>query len=175
MKARHQAREWAMQFLFQRDLNQGDLPEAVEDFWQMQFLVQYDEKPSGDDEPSREEFDAWLASTATVREYAESLIRGVESHRMEIDAIIQKYAQNWDVHRMGGVDRNLIRIALYEMIYQTDVPPVVSINEAVEIAKMHSSFESGRFVNGILDRIRKDLDRPARTPATSLPHLKGGL
>jgi N utilization substance protein B len=62
------------------------------------------------------------------------------------------------------VDRNAMRIAVYEMLYRDDIPPVVSINEAVELAKAYSSAESGKFVNGILDRIRKDLDRPARSP-----------
>jgi transcription antitermination protein NusB len=64
---------------------------------------------------------------------------------------------------MGAVDRNVMRVALFEMMYRDDVPPVVSINEAVHLAKDFSSFQSGRFVNGVLDRIRKELDRPARS------------
>jgi N utilization substance protein B len=66
---------------------------------------------------------------------------------------------------MGAVDRNVMRIALFEMMHRPDIPPVVSINEAVDLAKELSSEESGRFVNGVLDRARKDLDRPARAPA----------
>jgi N utilization substance protein B len=85
-------------------------------------------------------------------------------HHSDIDALISRHAENWDIERMGTVDRNVMRIAVYEMLYRDDIPPVVSINEAVELAKAYSSAESGKFVNGILDRIRKDLDRPARSP-----------
>jgi transcription antitermination protein NusB len=64
------------------------------------------------------------------------------------------------------VDRNVLRLAIYEMLYRDDIPPVVSINEAIELAKAYGGADSGRFVNGILDRIRKDLDRPAREPVS---------
>src|SRR5262249_27048696 len=68
----------------------------------------------------------------------------------------------YEFRRISAVDRNVLRLAIYEMLYRDDIPPVVSINEAIELAKMYGGAESGRFVNGILDRIRKDLDRPAR-------------
>jgi N utilization substance protein B len=84
-------------------------------------------------------------------------------NRDEIDALMSKYADNWDVERMGAVDRNIIRLALYEMFFRDDIPPVVSINEAVDIAKAFCDRESGRFVNGILDRARKDTNRPPRS------------
>ena len=71
--------------------------------------------------------------------------------------------QNWELDRIAAVDRNVLRLAIYEMMFRDDVPPVVSINEAIEIAKKFSTKESGKFVNGILDRIRKELPRPART------------
>lgn len=142
MTKRHEARLWAVQFLFQRDFNHGDLEQALEDFWS--------ERKAG----------------PKARAFAEQLIRGVESHRDELDARIQQYAENWDLKRMGAVDRNAMRVALYEMLYCPDIPPVVSINEAVEIAKELSGRESGRFVNGILDRALKDLNRPSRTSAT---------
>lgn len=128
-----------MQFLFQRDFNPGDLEDALKEFWQ--------ERKAGN----------------KAREFAEELIRGVESNRKELDERIRKYAENWDLKRMGAVDRNAMRVALFEMIYRADVPPVVSINEAVEIAKALSSRESGKFVNGILDHACRDLDRPARS------------
>ena len=96
--------------------------------------------------------------------FAEELARGVIDHHKEIDPLIAKYAENWEIDRMGTVDRNAMRIAVFEMLYRDDIPPVVSINEAVELAKAYSSSESGKFVNGILDRIRKGLDRPARGP-----------
>ncbi|MEA2068850.1 MAG: transcription antitermination factor NusB, partial [Verrucomicrobiota bacterium] len=73
------------------------------------------------------------------------------------------YATRWNSDRMGAVDRTVMRVALFEMLYREDVPPVVSINEAVHLAKDFSSLQSGRFVNGVLDRIRKEIDRPSRT------------
>jgi len=129
----------ATQFLFQRDFNQNEFESALQRFWQ--------------------END----TTDNIRRFADQLIRGVEEHRSEIDSRLQGYAQNWQVSRMGAVDRNVMRIALYEMFHCLDIPPVVSINEAVDIAKEFSSIQSGHFVNGILDRAKSDLDRPLRT------------
>ena len=145
MGGRHEAREWAVQFLFQRDFNKGELEAALAVFWM-------DRKTSPKD-----------------KAFTEELIRGVEDNRAELDKKIQHYAENWDVKRMGAVDRNIIRLALYEMLHRPDVPPVVSINEGVEIAKEFSGLESGKFVNGILDRIRKGIDRPARNPNDAPP------
>lgn len=141
MGGRHEARQWAVQFLFQRDFNRGDLNEALEVFWT--------EAKAG----------------KRFRQFAEDLIRGVEANRKSLDEMIQRYAEHWDIKRMGAVDRNVMRVALYEMIHCPDIPPVVSINEAVELAKDLSGLESGKFVNGILDRARKDIERPARTAA----------
>lgn len=138
MGGRHEAREWAVQFLFQRDFNKGELDSALTVFWM-------DRK-----------------TTAKDKAFTEELIRGVEGHKAELDKKIQQYAENWDVKRMGAVDRNIIRLALYEMLHRPDVPPVVSINEGVEIAKEFSGLESGKFVNGILDRACRDLQRPSR-------------
>ena len=101
---------------------------------------------------------------AKARMFAEELARGVIAHHPEIDPLISRHAENWEIDRMGTVDRNAMRIAVFEMLYRDDIPPVVSINEAVDLAKAFSSSESGKFVNGILDRIRKGLDRPARGP-----------
>ena len=106
---------------------------------------------------------------AKARQFAEELARGVIAHHQEIDPLITKYAENWEIDRMGTVDRNAMRIAIYEMLHRDDIPPVVSINEAVDLAKAYSSIESGKFVNGILDRIRKGIDRPARNPNAPQP------
>lgn len=143
MSKRHEARLWAVQFLFQRDFNHDDLDQALADFWQ--------DRKAG----------------AKAKEFAEQLIRGVEAKKAELDQRIQAYAENWNIKRMGGVDRNAMRVALYEMLYCPDIPPVVSINEAVEIAKELSTRESGKFVNGILDRALHDLDRPQRSAMSS--------
>ena len=138
MSGRHEGRTLAVQFLFQRDFNSGDLKEALADFWL--------ENKAG----------------PKVQKFADELILGVERERTELDRQLTHYAANWEVKRMGAVDRNVMRVALYEMNFCPDIPPVVSINEAIDLAKELSSDESGKFVNGILDRARKELDRPAR-------------
>ena len=87
--------------------------------------------------------------------------------RAAIDERIAKYTDNWDLPRIAAVDRNILRLAMYEMLFRDDIPPVVSINEAVDIAKKFSTRESGAFVNGILDRLKTDLTRPSRTAASA--------
>ena len=170
MGIRHNAREWAVQFLFQTEFNREDvkLDKALELFWNFQ-----DQLASMDPADSME-IPADGKSLSKARVFAEELIRGVISKHREIDALIEKFAANWDVERIGTVERNVMRLAIYEMLYRTDIPPVVSINEAVDLAKAFSSTESGKFVNGILDRIRADLKRDARkvdNPRPSPPSL----
>ena len=94
--------------------------------------------------------------------FADPLIRGVLEHQAKIDEELQKHAKNWSLQRMAAVDRNVLRLAAYEMLFREDIPPIVSINEAVDIAKKFSTHDSGKFVNGILDQIRKELMRPLR-------------
>ena len=93
---------------------------------------------------------------------AAALIRGSLEHREEADALITKYAVNWELHRIAAVDRNILRLAIYEMLHRQDIPPIVSINEAVDLAKKFSTQDSGKFVNGILDKVKSNLMRPAR-------------
>jgi N utilization substance protein B len=140
MSSRHDARLWAVQFLFQRDFNDTEVEAAFAEFW-----------------PERK-------ANANARIFSEGLVRGVELYRAEIDTRLRKYAEHWSLERMGAVDRNIMRVALYEMMFCKDIPPVVSINEAVDLAKELSGRESGKFVNGILDRARQDIERPARVP-----------
>lgn len=138
MSRRREGRLLAVQFLFQRDFNPGDLEQALADFFESRAL------------------------SAKIRLYFEEVIRGVEQHLWELDERLGQYAEHWDLKRMAAVDRNIMRVALYEMMFRTEIPPVVSINEAVELAKQFAGPESGRFVNGILDRARKAIQRPAR-------------
>jgi len=138
---RRQAREWAVQLLFQTEFNPDNLDQALDDFWNDE-----EKKPSERDTT-----------------YVNEVVHGVIEKRREVDRTISKYTQNWDVDRLGVLDRTILRVAVYEMLFRSDIPPVVSINEAVEIAKAYISKESGRFVNGVLDRIQKELDRPSRT------------
>ncbi len=142
---RRLAREWAVQFLFQTEFNPDDLEQAIADFWN----------------------DAEKNPADRDRNYVEEVIRGVIEKRREIDRTIGRYTENWDMDRLGVLDRTVMRVAVFEMLYRGDIPPVVSINEAVEIAKAYSGRDSGRFVNGVLDRIQKDLDRPSRSSFTT--------
>ena len=96
-------------------------------------------------------------------QFAEKLIRGVIEHVEVLDEVIQSLAKNWTFDRIARVDLSILRIAIYELKYCEDIPPVVSINEAVELGKEFSKDDSKRFINGILDKVKDGLSRPART------------
>jgi N utilization substance protein B len=142
MGARREGREAAVQFLYQRDLNAGANAGAVAEFWELR------------------------PAAKRVREFGMAIAEGVLAHQAAIDERIRQTASNYDLHRIAAVDRNILRIAIFEMLFCPEVPPVVSINEAIEIAKRFGSDDSGRFVNGVLDRIRGELSRPARAIQT---------
>ncbi len=127
--------------MFQSDFDPDEIGLSLDRFWQ----------------------DAGIAPG--TRGFADRLINGVIENKAGLDGKIRGFVEHWDLNRMGAVDRNVLRIALYEMFFCPDIPPVVSINEAVDIAKRFGSDESGRFVNGVLDRAKADLSRPARDPA----------
>jgi len=132
VRKRTRARELALQFLYQWDQRGA---EALDDL--LPFIS------AGDDDPK-------------VRDFARDLINGVIAKAAQIDRKIAAIAENWDIRRMAIIDRNVLRIATYELLYIADIPPKVSINEAIDLAKKFSTAESGAFVNGILDKIRKD-------------------
>ena len=132
MKKRSRGREIALQALYQLDLCGEDQLDSIGEFLRQE-------------ESDRE-----------ARAFAEKLLAGVHEHRGEIDKVIQGVAQNWDIARMAVIDRNVLRLGCYEMLHEPDVPTKVAINEAIELAKRYSTEQSGAFVNGILDRIRKD-------------------
>ena len=163
MGKRREARERAVQFLFQHDLNPpDDLAAALEHFWQSQRAAAIAEEKGTATWGQPVETPPATADEGAVREFADPLIRGTLERRNEIDEQIKSHAKNWDLHRMAVVDRNVLRLAIYEMLHREDIPPVVSINEAVDIAKKFSTQDSGKFVNGILDKIKGELMRPAR-------------
>jgi len=139
---RRQAREWVVQMLFALEQGRPKIDEMFTDFW-----AEHEAAPEG-------------------RSFAETHVRGVVEHLTEIDAKINENAKNWEMHRMGTVERSVLRMALYELLYRPDIPPVVSINEAVDLAKYFSDQDAGKFVNGILDPVRKTLTRPARRAVT---------
>lgn len=142
MSRRHEGRILALQFLFQRDFNAGELNEALREFWALHPV-----RPA-------------------LRSFAESLIRGVEQMRPSLDERLREFLVNWELSRLAAVDRNILRLALYEMLHRPDIPPLVSLNEAIDLAKEFGDPESPRFVNGVLDRAVKSLKRPVREPAT---------
>lgn len=142
--SRRLGREFATQILYLREIDRiTGLDEAITSFWSMQ-----------ESEPSK-----------AAKEFAEQLVRGVEAHREKLDEVIKSHSENWALDRIAVLDRCILRMALFEMHHCNDIPPVVSINEGIEIAKRFSTDESGRFINGILDRVCHELLRPARKTA----------
>jgi N utilization substance protein B len=163
MGKRREARERAIQFLFQHDLSPvEDLPAALERFWESQRAAAIAEEKGAATWGQPVDAAPPTSEDLAIREFADPLIRGTIEHRDEADEVIKKHAKNWELHRIAAVDRNILRLAIYEMLHRDDIPPVVSINEAVDIAKKFSTQDSGKFVNGILDKVKGELLRPAR-------------
>ena len=139
MRKRTKAREYALQILYMYDvINYADVDMAKEldNFW-----MENDEQ-----DPE-------------VKAFADKLASGVMENLSKLDEQISSFAQNWELKRMAVVDRNVLRMGSFELMYLEDIPPKVSINEAVDLAKKYSGDESGKFVNGILDRIRQAAGR----------------
>ncbi|SPE59585.1 N utilization substance protein B homolog [Verrucomicrobia bacterium] len=163
MGKRREARERAVQFLFQYDLNPpDDLGAALDQFWENQRAAAIAEEKATANWGQPVQLPPPTAEEAAIRVFADPLIRGALEHREEADTLIRKHATNWDLHRIAAVDRNILRLSIYEMLHREDIPPIVSINEAVDIAKKFSTQDSGKFVNGILDKVKSELLRPAR-------------
>lgn len=138
--SRRLARETALQVLFQRDLTKEPLLTAQEvQRWAEEFEVP---------EPSRD--------------FAQQLVEGTIEHLPEIDQKIASYTQDWSLSRMANVDRNVMRLATYEVLFCSDIPGRVSLNEAIELAKRFGGEESAKFVNGILDRIVDSVTKSER-------------
>ncbi|HRK35963.1 MAG TPA: transcription antitermination factor NusB [Candidatus Hydrogenedentes bacterium] len=129
-KVRRAARERAMQFLFGLEFTAYSWEEVLDQFW--------------DSHPAR----------ASVRAYADSLVRGVMEHREELDAIIDGALDRWTPDRVGRIERNVLRVALYEMRYGDNVPTSVAMNEAIEVVKQFGTDESPAFINAVLDRVK---------------------
>jgi transcription antitermination factor NusB len=126
----------------------------------LQLLYQLDVQGEGSPTPHLDEFWTRHPVDVEVRDFAEALVRGTKLHEAKIDELISQYAQHWELDRMAVVDRNILREGIFEILWAGDVPPKVAINEALEVAKKFSTQESSRFINGILDRIHKEL-RPS--------------
>lgn len=131
MRKRTQAREFALIILYQREVTRFEIQAVVDAFWR-------------DEEADQE-----------IKEFTERLVFGVHQNSASIDEKVSSYATNWQLKRMAMIDRNILRLGLYELLFAPDIPPKVTINEAVELAKKFGDVESSKFVNGILDKIHK--------------------
>lgn len=143
MRKRSRSRELALQILYQIDITRDDPESCLQNFWQLNTEEEV--------EPD-------------IKNFSAELVKGVAEHLEAIDERISKYATNWQLKRMAVVDRNILRMACYELIFRDDIPPKVSINEAVELAKSYSGSESGKFVNGVLDKIKSEKDNSGNKP-----------
>lgn len=136
MGARRQARENALQMLYQIEMSGQDLSDVVDGFWGRQQNI----------EPE-------------VKEFADRLVAGVVEQRDSIDQFIVKHSTHWKLSRMSAVDKNILRLAVFELKNCEDIPLKVSLNEAIEIAKKFGTEESSSFINGVLDKIAKELKK----------------
>lgn len=134
MGKRRKAREATLQILFQLDFNNSEPSQTINRYWQ-------DRK-----------------ALPEIRKYSQWLVEGIISNQQEIDRIIQSFSEHWRLSRMAVVDRNILRMAVFELLYEENVAPAIIINEAIEIAKKYSGQEAAVFINGILDAISKKLN-----------------
>ena len=129
MRNRTKARERALQMLYQREVTKDDIEKIADDFWRHHALEE------------------------SAKDFALKLVQGTLDNIHLLDEMIANVADNWELKRMAIIDRNILRLASFELIFLGDIPPKVSINEAVELAKRFGDVDSGKFVNGILDKI----------------------
>ena len=135
MGKRRRAREFALQVLYQLDIRKERAEEVLHQFWK-----------ENDDEKE-------------VQNFTNILVKGVEEKRSEIDKLLTEYALNWDLSRMSVVDRSILRLGTFEILFLKEIPFAVSINEAIELAKSFGTDDSFKFINGILNRV-KDVSPP---------------
>jgi N utilization substance protein B len=142
MSSRRLAREQAVQILYQADLTGNEIEDVLALHWQVESNHPERDPPDPQD-----------------IEFASALVRGVAGQAARVDELIGAASINWKVQRMSYVDRNILRVAVFEFIELADIPPMVSINEAIELGKRLGTTESGAFINGILDKIRRNLEQ----------------
>ena len=132
---RRKSRESALQVLYQLDITKQAGPKAIT-HWKAHF-----------------------SPSEAIDEFTERIVVGVLDHAREIDQLIERYSENWRLDRMTLVDRNILRMAIFELLYCNEIPPKVTLNEAIDLGKRYGSEDSGSFINGILDRIQKEVVR----------------
>ena len=138
MRKRTRAREFALQILYSMDITRANCGESLNTFWQAHSEEEIDEE---------------------LKKFTAELVAGAAENIKTIDAKISQYATNWQLERMAVVDRNVMRLGCFELMFRDDIPPKVSINEAVELAKKYSGLEAGKFVNAILDKVKLEKDK----------------
>lgn len=138
MRKRTRAREFALQILYQMDITSDNYDICLNNFWQALSQEHIDEE---------------------VKNFTTELVKGVADNLETIDKKITQYATNWQLRRMAVVDRNILRMSCFELMFREDIPPKVSINEAVELAKKYSGTVAGKFVNAISDKIKQEKDK----------------
>lgn len=141
MGKRRKGRALALMILYELEFRPGDSERVLKEFWQGHTAL------------------------PEVQTFADSLVRGTLEHAREIDELIASHAAHWSLARIAPVERNILRMAAHELLHRHDIPEKVAINEAIELAKLYGSEESGAFVNGILDQIRLRLRPPQQAPA----------
>jgi N utilization substance protein B len=142
MPSRHRARERSLQILFQWDARKEPIENAIASFYDTLYSEQNETQPAPD-------------------EFVEKLVRGVVENITEIDRRLAQHAEHWRIERMPAVDRNVLRLAIFEMM-ALDTPPPVAIDEAIELARRFSGEESVQFINGVLDAAKREIDSAAR-------------
>jgi len=130
--SRRFARQLALQLLFQQEFQVKHVA------WEENFWEEHQ------------------SASAKVRSFATNILQGVKEHQTDIDHLIQRFAVDWSISRMPVVDRNILRCAIYELLWEPEIPAVVTINEAIELAKRFADDEAQRFINGILDHILRE-------------------
>ena len=133
MATRRRGREAALQLLYAIEITHADVKEVLASSW------------------------AHALTAARTREFTGALLQGVLASRDEIDALIREWSANWSLERIGLVERNILRVAIYELLFMPEIPPNVTINEAIEVAKRYGAEDAPAFVNGILDRIKNQV------------------
>lgn len=159
---RRTAREMAVQMLYQSDLGGSPMPNIFNTFDLNEYLAAEEREGSARaaakseaKTEAREDHSRRRKRMEEAFRYAQQLVQGTVDHREEIDQLIRSQADNWRLERMPAVDRNILRLAVYEMLHERDTPKLVVLDEAIELAKKFGSEQSGRFVNGLLDGLLK--------------------
>ena len=131
MRKRTLARECALKILYRIEISKESVSASLKDFWSVEQV------------------------NKEVKDFTNSLVKGTCENLSKIDEAISKYADNWELKRIAVVDKNVLRMGIFQLLYRDDIPPKVSINEAIDLAKKYGDVDSGKFVNGILDKVRK--------------------